>query len=141
MKSREKKKSTREFTLYDFIKGILRRAFRKFPFYAKTLNAAKEEYFIPSKEGKPMRRVHYRCAHCKQFFNSKDVCVDHIDPVISTISGRTDYNDLVSRMFTDKLQVLCNYKGIRAGKRSCHYDKTQAEKIELLESKKSLQKK
>jgi len=55
----------------------------------------------------------YRCCKCKKAFISKNVQVDHLEPV-GTI---TDLNVYVSRLFVkpDELQVLC---------KKCHQLKT-----------------
>src|ERR1700733_6090162 len=87
-----------EFLLKPWLIGQLRRATRKYPPYYAVLNASKETYYIPSKNGKSMKRVKYKCAGCNNWFAHKDVNVDHIESVVPldgfpTLSnGEPDYN-------------------------------------------------
>ncbi|CAB5220827.1 hypothetical protein UFOVP244_42 [uncultured Caudovirales phage] len=135
-------KKANEFVLYRFLIAVLRRSYRKTPVYRNALSAAKEEYFIPAKNGGEKRRVHYKCATCGRLFHNrpgaKEIAVDHIDPVVDPSVGFVDYDTLIDRLFNGKVQVLCNYKGERDGKRSCHYQKTKAEREILKETNRKL---
>ena len=125
------KKAPKEFNLFTFVNNVLRRSSKRTPAYNKALNAAKYEYFEPSKHGSDMRRVHFKCAVCGRFFKnrkgSKEIAVDHKDPVISAENGFESYDILIDRMFNGELQILCNYKGERDGVKSCHKIKTKEE--------------
>lgn len=103
--------------------SALRRVFRRYPPYKDCLEAAKKEYFIQSKHGKSLRRVHFQCAHCKKMVVNKQKVVDHVDPVVSLKSGFVDFNTYVKRLFCsiDNLQVLCL---------NCHKAKSKAESAE-----------
>jgi 5-methylcytosine-specific restriction endonuclease McrA len=100
--------------------SALRRAQRNSPASRDCLNNAKTEYFIPSKKGKPMRRVQFTCANCGAKASRKGVQVDHIDPVIDPLTGFQGYEEYIKRLFviTDRLQVLC---------KQCHKAKSKIE--------------
>lgn len=148
--------TSENFVLDKFIFSLARGAFKKTPMFNEALERAKEEYFIPSKMGKPMRRVRWKCAGCGKTFTapeskkkraakegvdvkdvsraSKDVSVDHISPAIDVYLGFQDWLTYFQRLFcsVDNLQVLCSYsqKKIDDGtytEVSCHTIKTQAE--------------
>jgi hypothetical protein len=100
----------------------LRQSFRHSRLYKECLNKAK----IVTSEG-----VRYMCNNCKGLFPIKEVQVDHIDPV-QPISGRPlEKNELIDRIWTDKIQVL---------DRKCHLFKSQRENSERRENKKLLKK-
>ena len=121
---------------YAFIKNnILRRYFRRYPAYGECLRRAKSDQFVENVRGQlTIRRVFYKCADCQHYYPRKDVCVDHIVPVVGVDGWDGDWNKIVDGMFCelDNLQVMCNYSGIRVEDgieyRSCHYWKTQAER-------------
>ena len=58
---------------------------------------------------------------CKEEFTSKDVEVDHINPVVSIQDGFIDWNEFIKRLYCGKenLQVLC---------KPCHKIKTKNER-------------
>jgi 5-methylcytosine-specific restriction endonuclease McrA len=136
----KEKKPGKEFVLKTFLVQTLRGAFRKTPMYQEAKNRAKEEYFVPSKTGKPMRRIRYICASCNgRFFDkpgTKEIAVDHIIPIIQTNKNYKTLHefiiDFVIGLFCsiDNLQILCNYAGERDGKKSCHKIKTANERKE-----------
>lgn len=144
LKKTKKKKepvTVDNFDVRNFVEKTLRGAFKKSPLYNEALKRAKEEYFEESKNGKPMRRVHYKCAGCGNFFikgrkvdgkTINDVAVDHIEPVLDVKYGWQGYDIYVDRLFCDinNLQVLCNFKGERNGVKSCHKIKTAEESAE-----------
>lgn len=100
--------------------SALRRAHRNSPEYRDTLKAAKYEYFIDSKKGKKLRRVHFQCAQCKERYSRKQVFVDHISPVIDPNTGKVDFNTYISRLFCGKL-------GLQILHKTCHDVKTKIE--------------
>lgn len=124
----------RKFAVQAAVYSALRRKFKAYPGYKDTLDEAKEEYFIKSKHGKDMRRVHYKCADCGEMFKRQEVEVDHIEPVIP-VEGipmndeLPDFNVYIARLFCpeDNLQVLC---------KSCHKKKSAEEKKERAKYKK-----
>jgi 5-methylcytosine-specific restriction endonuclease McrA len=71
---------------------------------------------------------HYKCAKCLGAFPSKDVQVDHIEPIIDPNIGFVDWNSVIEAMFCEKdnLQCLC---------KPCHKIKTDAEKALAKERK------
>jgi hypothetical protein len=66
---------------------------------------------------------HYKCADCKGNFPAASVVVDHIDPVVDTMTGFVDWDTYIERMYceADGLQVLC---------KPCHKEKTALERKE-----------
>lgn len=106
-----------KFDKRSFVIGKLRNSFKKTPMFSEVRNAAKEEYYVESKHGKQMRRVHFKCNSCGEFFKDKEIDVDHMDPVVNPDTGWIDYNDFIERLFcqADRLQVLC---------KPCHKAKT-----------------
>jgi len=100
----------------NLIKQALRAATLKWHIRNETKQGArvyiKEGEF---KNGKPKKRVYYKCKICRGNFKTGDVQVDHIDE-IGKFTG--DWNDYIERMFCDisNLQVLC---------KDCHKKKTK----------------
>lgn len=74
------------------------------------------------KDGTPGKRprVRYKCAHCEELFENKEVVLDHIEPVIDPEVGFVDWNTYIERLFcqSDGFQVLCE---------GCHDIKTELE--------------
>jgi hypothetical protein len=141
-KKAKKRQTVENFDAKKFIIAKVREVFRKAPHYSETKKRAKEDFTVPSKHGKLLRRVHFKCAHCGGFFldkaGSKEIAVDHIDPVIDPDVGWVDFNTFIDRLFCDisGLQILCNYPGERDGKKSCHRIKTNEERRRLRETEK-----
>lgn len=158
-------KKKKEFNFHQFLVSVLRASFKKTPMYKAALDAAKEEYFEPSKTGKPMRRVRYICAECGRRFREylvvppgqkpsdvglildpkskqnlkkkfKMIAVDHVDPIINPSTGFAGWGEYIEKLYYGRLQVLCNYPGEMDGEKSCHYKKTQDERARLRETKK-----
>jgi 5-methylcytosine-specific restriction endonuclease McrA len=104
------KKAKKQFVLQAMLLSALRRCFRKYPPYTETLKNAKKEYYIKSrKSDKKLRRVHFKCACCGEYFSSKDIRVDHIEPVVDIKVGFVDFNTYIERLFCDatNLQAIC----------------------------------
>ena len=110
-----------------FIVSALRSMFRKWPVKYDVLNAA----YTGQKLNPKTNRVgkHYKCATCNGEFPSKEVQVDHIDPVIDPHVGWSGWDTFIDRLLceTEGLQVLCT---------SCHDSKTAEERKERSETKK-----
>lgn len=145
MEEKKKKKKTvglDDFDLNVFLMKILRSSFRKTPLYNETKKRAKTYVIEYSKHGKPMDRVRFTCAECKRLFldkaGAKEIAVDHIIPVIDPEKGWEGIEVYIKRLFCsiDNLQVLCNYKGKRDGKLSCHKIKTKEENLKRKQSRK-----
>jgi len=119
------------FDRKNFIIKELRGAFKRCPLYNEAKDRAKYDYFVPSKHGKPQRRVHFKCAQCGRFFRdeNKNIAVDHIEPVVDPYIGYVDLDTYSERLFCDidNLWVLCNYKDLQDGVASCHKIKTKIE--------------
>jgi len=136
-----KAKQTHEnFDVKSFVEKTLRGAFKKTPMYHEAKRRAKREFFEESKHGKLMRRVHFECASCKGLFfdrkGAKEIAIDHILPVVDVEVGSADYHTYIQRLFcsVDNLQCLCNFKGERDGKKSCHKIKTAEENVQRREA-------
>lgn len=103
-----------------FITSTLRGGMRRWPPKWKALNNAAVGRKVNKKTGKLAQ--HYVCASCRNEFTSKDVEVDHIEPVVE-LTGFVSWDVYIDRLFCEEsnLQVLC---------KSCHKVKTQEEKNE-----------
>lgn len=104
-----------------WVVSLLRRGTMKFPPRNDALRAAKTEKKINEKTGRMAQ--HYECAYCKGQFSAKNVCVDHIQPVIDPNGSFVDWNTYIERMFcsVENLQVLCG---------DCHDVKSKEERIQ-----------
>jgi len=115
-----------------FITSTIRSGFRRYPEKFEVLKEAAVGKKINSKSGR--MALHYKCASCSKSFPTKEVQVDHINPVVDPIVGFKDWDTFISRLFCSKenLQVLCL---------ECHKKKTKSEKEQRDKSLKSLSKK
>lgn len=108
-----------EGRLKAFIISGLRSCSRRYPPKFETLSEA----LVGKKINKKTNRLanHYTCKACRDEFPSKEVQVDHINPVVDPVTGFVDWNTYIERLFCEKsnLQVLCT---------TCHAIKTQEEK-------------
>ena len=100
-----------------FIIAVLRSGTRRYPPKWETLKDAYVGIRLNEKTNREGK--HYLCALCEGEFPSKEVEVDHIEPVISS-KGFTSWDDYIARLFCDKsnLQVVC---------KSCHKIKSYNE--------------
>lgn len=139
-----RKFTSENFDLKSFVVGVIRRSFKKTPMFSEAREKAKVFVDVPTKTGKMVKRVHFRCAHCGGLFRDKgveeyledgtwkkrrfraEIAVDHIEPVVP-VTGWDSFDGFISRHFLGAVQVLCNYTGERNGKKSCHAIKTKAE--------------
>lgn len=98
--------------------SVLRAGSRRWPPKYQTLNEAYVGQKINSKTGREAK--HYLCATCCGEFPSKDVQVDHIDPVVPA-SGFISWDSTIERLFCskDNMQVLCSV---------CHKIKSKEER-------------
>lgn len=98
----------RKYSKETFVKGALRRASLMYPSISECRRLARRG---PNS---------YECALCRELFNSKEIDVDHINPVIDIMTGFVDWNTYVDRLFVevDKLACLC---------KTCHASKTSSE--------------
>lgn len=105
---------------HSFIVGVLRAGARRYPPKYETLNEAKTEKKINPKTGRMAQ--HFRCASCSNEYPSKQVQVDHRDPVVSPVDGFVSWDIFIERLYCgkDNLQVLCL---------SCHQLKSKKERI------------
>lgn len=132
------KKKKPKYNQNSQIRSAIRRTFSRSPLVQKVIDSVRSEHDQFKKDGTLAKRkaVRYECANCGKLFMRKDIAVDHIDPVIPLDSTFSSWDDFVDRLFCeeDNLQVLCSYtlkrKDEFGGETSCHYKKTQEEKIE-----------
>jgi len=61
----------------------------------------------------------YQCAVCSKIVSTKEIKIDHIEPVVP-INGFTNWDDLISRLF-------CEESGLQAICKDCHKIKTDKE--------------
>lgn len=108
-----------EGRFHAFVTSVLRAGSRRWQPKYDTLNAAKTEKKINKNTGRLAQ--HYRCNACKEEYTSKDVQVDHIEPVISPKEGFISWDVFIDALFCEhtNLQVLC---------KNCHSIKTKEEK-------------
>jgi len=94
--------------LKSFIINALRRATYRWPPRGDALKCSRKE------------RGLYQCAHCEEYFKNKEICLDHITPVVDPKTGFTTWDEYIEKMFPEKegFQVLC---------RRCHDVKTGLE--------------
>lgn len=101
-------------------------------FIVSALRRASLRWFARNEAMKLARveRGLYLCAMCKAVYGRKEIILDHIAPVVSTIEGFTNFDDYVTRMFcdVDGFQVLCS---------QCSDSKTMTEDIMRTNSKKN----
>lgn len=109
----------RVWNLQAAVYSALRRAHRNSPEYHQALKNAKSDFYIPSKKGKPMRRVHFQCIKCGSKNSRKTVAVDHKEPVVE-VTGKADFNTYISRLF-------CGIKGLQILCKVCHDAKSKEE--------------
>jgi len=102
-----------------FIVSALRTGARRWPPKYMCLQAACTGQRINEKTKRLAK--HYTCAKCQEDYTSKDVEVDHIEPVVSVGDGFIDWNVFIERLFCpiENLQVLC---------KPCHKKKTKEER-------------
>ena len=102
-----------------WIVSLLRHGTMRWPPRNEAMKAAKTEKRINKKTGRLAQ--HYRCAGCSEEFPAKQICVDHIQPVINPSEGFTTWDEYIERMFCPQgnLQCLCKI---------CHDDKTKKER-------------
>lgn len=93
--------------------AVLKRLFSRSPLAREALNKVRKEIKVNNKDGSisKQKRVIYQCNCCKEWFSSKDVQVDHINPVIplQIPFKYLKIDTVLDRLFCDvsNLQVLC----------------------------------
>lgn len=106
--------------LKSFITSCLRGGFRRYPPKYEVL----KEAFVDKRLNEKTKRIssHYKCNSCGKAFPTKDVNVDHVNPIVPPDSGFTTWDDFIANLFCAKenLQVLCS---------SCHTAKTKMENL------------
>jgi 5-methylcytosine-specific restriction endonuclease McrA len=81
--------------------------------------------YPPRNEARKLARVDrglYQCNHCKNSYPLKETVVDHVLPVVDVMTGFTNWEDYIERMFPEdqsRWQILCT---------TCHNVKTTIEK-------------
>lgn len=110
-----------ESAFWAFIRSTLRNASRWWKPIAEAKRLAKRVYRGENKS----QKWEYQCAHCKEWFMEKNICVDHIEEV-GTLTCGDDLKGFVDRLFVEVggLQVLCNKRP--DGEESCHKKKTDS---------------
>jgi 5-methylcytosine-specific restriction endonuclease McrA len=106
--------------LKNFVIQLLRRGSYKWSERSKAKAAARTQDGEFS-TGRP--KFKYKCAMCGNLFMEKEVCLDHINPVVPPEGfqrGEFDFHEYITRMFcsAEGFQVLCS---------ECHDKKTKEE--------------
>ena len=127
---------TPEIVKKRMVKNAVRRVYRQSSEMQECLKRARVE--LPPKILKngsvgAKNQIRFKCAECGELFQSKNVQVDHLKPVILLHESEeeVDYNSIVERIWCDldNLQVLCStkLKDLPKGARSCHGRKSLEE--------------
>lgn len=113
-----------------FVVSTLRAGMRRFPNKWQALSSSHCGSILNKKTNRVAKA--YECASCHNLFQSKEVEVDHIMPVINPLKGFITWDDYIERLFCplSNLQTLC---------KKCHKAKTAAERL-LKKNGKPLQK-
>lgn len=85
----------------------LRRASYKWPERTKALGSARVERGV------------YKCNICSELFKSKEIQLDHIEPIVP-VTGFDNWDGYIARLF-------CPAEGFQVCCRPCHDSKTQKE--------------
>lgn len=99
--------------IHGSVVSALKRVFSRSPLVIDFLKKNRREEIWHKKNGMQAQKKHvfYTCAYCKQEFNSNQVQVDHIEPVIplNIPSKHLSYDTMIKRLFCDEsnLQILC----------------------------------
>jgi len=106
------------------IRSAIRRAFSRSPIVREVMDAARRDVPRYNKDGSrgKVDAVERLCNVCKVWTATKNVAVDHMQPVISVSEGFKDWNTFVDRLGFEKkenLQVICD---------TCHQSKTNLER-------------
>ena len=101
---------------FGFLRSGLRSTYNKWPPKWEVLKEAKRPYKGDDKRTK----WEYKCAKCKEYYKSKEVSVDHIEPA-GSLNSFDDLPGFVERLFcgVEGLQLLCT---------GCHQLKTSEER-------------
>lgn len=101
-----------------FITAVLRSGSRRWPPRYETLNEAKTEKKVNLDSGRIAQ--HFRCAGCGLDYPSKQVQIDHREPVVDPLVGFISWDNFIEKLYCgkDNLQVLC---------KTCHKVKTKKE--------------
>lgn len=95
------------------IVGSLKRSFSRSPMVREFLQKYRREEVWFKKDGTKAKkpRVFYRCFKCQKEFNSTQVQVDHIEPVVplNIPAKHMCFDILINRLFCEEsnLQILC----------------------------------
>ena len=106
-----------ESRYFNFLRGVQRMGFKKYPVKYQCLEAARRPYDGTDRRIKWL----YTCAICKQEFLQKDIEVDHIEPA-GSLTSIDHIAGFIKRLFCeiDNLRVACKpcHKEITAEARS-----------------------
>lgn len=94
-----------------FIRSGLRKLWQKWPPKFECMNEGRRTV-----EGKK-HKYEYQCNHCGEWFQQKQIQIDHIEPA----GSGADWDEFISKLLVgkDKLQKLCY---------DCHRIKTKEER-------------
>jgi hypothetical protein len=95
-------------------------ALRKQWMYSPQYRAALKRATVVTKALGGRRTTAIRCACCEALEPREAVAVDHVSPVVCPDAGFGTWDEFISRLFENPLQVLCV---------SCHAEKTAEENL------------
>lgn len=129
-KTRNSKRWT-EARWRSFVISALRAAFRRWPPKSEVLKSAKVGQVMSVK----LKRLvnNYRCALCTREYTSTHMQVDHIKPVVDPKKGWAGFTQFIERLF-------CEAKDLQAVCEGCHQQKTDRERMQRNEQRRSAKK-
>ena len=87
---------------WNFIRGVQRMGFKKYPAKYQCLAAASR----PSLGTDKRTKTEYQCAVCKGWFKKKDIEVDHIVPA-GSLTADEHIKGFIMRMFCEVSDLRC----------------------------------
>ena len=103
---------------FGFIRSALRQASRKWP----PIHEARKRARRPYKGRNARQKWEYQCSSCGEWFNGKEVEVDHVVPA-GTLRRYEDLPEFVRRL-------LCEVEELRVVCKQCHQKLTRCQKAE-----------
>jgi len=116
-----------------FVVSALRAASRRWPPKSDVLKSAKVG-LVKSKHFKDRMVNAYRCAMCLNAFTHVNIRVDHKRPVVDPTKGWQGFDKFIERLF-------CEAEGLQAVCKACHKTKTDDERKQRNEQRRSAKEK
>ena len=113
MTTKKKKHTILDSENHSAILNNLKRTFSRSPTAVSFLRSHRKEQIWFKKDGTQAKKPHvlYTCNHCKKDFNSTQIQLEHVEPVIpiNIPAKHLSFDVLIQRLFCDikGLQILC----------------------------------